>query len=66
MKKSGVHSGDEIVAYPLLSCGRCIACRQGLEHVCKDLRVIGFDRDGGLAEFYCFTANQSDQITQII
>ena len=50
-EKSNVQIGDEVVVYPLLSCGRCFACRNGFEHVCKDLRVIGFDRDGGMAEY---------------
>ncbi|WP_321342976.1 alcohol dehydrogenase catalytic domain-containing protein [Breoghania sp.] len=42
--------GDRAVAYPLLSCGHCHACRNGQPHVCASLRLIGIDGDGGMAE----------------
>ncbi|SBW12837.1 Dehydrogenase [uncultured Alphaproteobacteria bacterium] len=42
--------GDRVVAYPLLSCGECLPCRTGTPHVCKSLRLIGIDVDGGIAE----------------
>ena len=43
--------GDKVTAYPLLMCGECWACRNGFEHVCRDLKLIGIDRDGGFAEY---------------
>ena len=43
--------GDKVTAYPLLMCGECWACRNGCEHVCRDLKLIGIDRDGGFAEY---------------
>lgn len=43
-------AGDRVVAYPLLSCGTCLACRTGTPHVCRSLRLIGIDVDGGMAE----------------
>ncbi len=43
-------AGDRVVAYPLLSCGECHACRNGAPHVCASLRLIGIDQDGGMAE----------------
>lgn len=43
--------GDRVTAYPLISCGACLACRNGNAHVCRDLRLYGFDTDGGMAEF---------------
>ena len=42
--------GDRVVAYPLISCGTCLPCRTGHPHVCQTLRLIGIDRDGGMAE----------------
>ncbi len=42
--------GDRVVTYPLLSCGVCLPCRTGTPHVCEKLKLIGIDRDGGLAE----------------
>lgn len=43
-------NGDRVVAYPLISCGTCRPCRTGTPHVCQTLRLIGIDRDGGMAE----------------
>jgi threonine dehydrogenase-like Zn-dependent dehydrogenase len=43
--------GDKVTAYPLLSCGQCWACRNGFSHVCRDLKLIGIDRDGAFAEY---------------
>jgi (R,R)-butanediol dehydrogenase/meso-butanediol dehydrogenase/diacetyl reductase len=43
--------GDRVTAYPLLMCGECWACRNGFGHVCRDLKLIGIDRDGGFAEY---------------
>jgi len=42
--------GDRVVAYPLLSCGHCRACRTGNRHVCNTLGLIGIDKDGGMCE----------------
>ena len=42
--------GDRVVAYPLLSCGHCRACRTGNAHVCNSLGLIGIDVDGGVCE----------------
>lgn len=43
--------GDRVTMYPLLSCGTCYACTHGYPHVCRQLRLFGFDVDGGMAEF---------------
>ena len=43
--------GDRVTTYPLISCGICYACVRGYPHVCRKLRLFGFDVDGGMAEF---------------
>ena len=43
--------GDRVTPYPLISCGVCHACMGGNAHVCRQLRLFGFDVDGGMAEF---------------
>jgi 2-desacetyl-2-hydroxyethyl bacteriochlorophyllide A dehydrogenase len=43
--------GDRVVAYPLISCRSCYPCRHGAPHVCAELRLIGIDCDGGMAEY---------------
>jgi len=44
-------TGDKVVSFPLISCRRCLACRTGNEHICRNLKMIGIDRDGGMAEY---------------
>jgi 2-desacetyl-2-hydroxyethyl bacteriochlorophyllide A dehydrogenase len=46
-----IKPGDRVTMYPLLSCGKCYACRTGNWHVCKTLRLIGIDCDGAMAEY---------------
>lgn len=46
-----ISRGDRVTSYPLISCGRCYVCRHGQPHVCRQLRLYGFDVDGGMAEF---------------
>lgn len=49
--KSDLAVGDKVTAYPLLACGQCWACKNGFSHVCRDLKLIGIDRDGAFAEY---------------
>ncbi len=43
--------GDRVTVFPLIACGQCHACTHGNSHVCRDLRLYGFDVDGGMAQF---------------
>ncbi len=43
--------GDPVTVYPLISCGECSACRSGNAHVCRQLRLYGFDAEGAMAEY---------------
>jgi len=43
--------GTPVVINPLITCGTCYACRNGLSHVCSTLKLVGIDRDGGFAEY---------------
>lgn len=43
--------GDCVTLFPLISCGHCHACTHGNSHVCRSLRLYGFDVDGGMAQF---------------
>jgi len=48
---SGLSVGDRVTAYPLISCGECWSCRNGFEHVCSSLKLIGIDIDGFMAQY---------------
>ena len=43
--------GDRVCAETNIPCRICRICRQGLPHLCKDVKVIGFNMDGGYAEY---------------
>ena len=43
--------GDRVTMYPLISCGVCWACTHAQAHVCRQLRLFGFDVDGGMSEY---------------
>jgi NADPH:quinone reductase-like Zn-dependent oxidoreductase len=45
-------SGDHVMVYPGVSCGRCPRCREGRENLCRDFAIIGgmSNHDGGYAE----------------
>jgi L-iditol 2-dehydrogenase len=44
--------GVRVAVDPNISCGECFFCRRGLVHLCSNLRALGVDIDGGMAE-YC-------------
>jgi 2-desacetyl-2-hydroxyethyl bacteriochlorophyllide A dehydrogenase len=49
---SGFESGDRVVVEPLRFCGTCRACRMGASYICYQLKVLGVDLPGSMAE-YC-------------
>lgn len=42
--------GTRCVVWPGRACGRCEPCLQGNENLCARMQVLGFHRDGGLAQ----------------
>lgn len=46
----GPAPGSRVCVNPLLSCHQCWPCLHGLAHTCRQLRLLGIDRDGSLAE----------------
>jgi 2-desacetyl-2-hydroxyethyl bacteriochlorophyllide A dehydrogenase len=46
----GLAAGQPVAVEPLLNCGHCTPCRTGRSHVCEQLRLIGIDVPGGVAE----------------
>ena len=47
---SGLQAGDMVYVMPYLSCGRCVACRQGKTNCCVAIQVLGVHRDGAFTE----------------
>ena len=44
-------AGTPVAAYVFSTCGTCPSCRRGEGTVCPQAQRIGFERDGGLAEY---------------
>lgn len=43
--------GNHVVVDPVVSCGRCPACRAGRNNVCRDVKCMGVAAEGGCAEY---------------
>ena len=52
----GVSVGDRAAVYPVIACGRCEFCRRGLRNRCLRRETLGYDRNGGLAEYVLLPA----------
>ena len=48
---TGPGAGTLVVAEPLISCGECRSCKNGLAHVCRSLGLFGIDSPGGMAQY---------------
>jgi len=44
-------SGDTVYVMPYMSCGKCVACRQGKTNCCVNIQVLGVHRDGAFTEY---------------
>ncbi|WP_298319503.1 zinc-binding alcohol dehydrogenase family protein [uncultured Aquimarina sp.] len=52
-----IKTGDKVVVMPYLSCGKCIACRNGKTNCCTNISVLGVHGDGGMQEFITVPVN---------
>jgi L-iditol 2-dehydrogenase len=48
---TNVREGDEVIVEPFFICGACKDCREGRYSFCTDLKIIGHQVPGSLAEF---------------
>ena len=48
---SNVSAGDTVIMHPLVTCGLCLACREGQDSHCGNATFPGLNVDGGMAEF---------------
>ncbi|MEO7495044.1 MAG: zinc-binding alcohol dehydrogenase family protein [Massilia sp.] len=53
---SHLAEGDQVYVMPYMSCGQCVACRQGKTNCCANIQVLGVHRDGGMAEYLAVPA----------
>ncbi len=43
--------GDYVAGETHLPCGECYQCRNGVQHICMNLKIFGVHRDGCFAEY---------------
>lgn len=48
--------GDRVSGEGHIGCRHCYFCRTGQGHICRDVQIIGVDRDGCFAEFLSLPA----------
>ncbi|MEW6046645.1 MAG: zinc-dependent dehydrogenase [Bacillota bacterium] len=48
---SGWREGERVAIAPVVSCGTCHACRLGIENACENRQALGYEFDGGFAEY---------------
>lgn len=46
---NSVKVGQQVVVFPWIGCGNCLACAEDRESDCTSMRIIGIHRDGGFA-----------------
>jgi NADPH:quinone reductase-like Zn-dependent oxidoreductase len=54
---SALRPGDRVMINPGLSCGRCLACSDGEESLCRSLQVVGEHRGGTAVEYLVLPAD---------
>jgi threonine 3-dehydrogenase len=50
---SNFRRGELVSGEGHIGCGHCYFCRTGQGHICRDVRIIGVDRDGCFAGYMC-------------
>lgn len=43
--------GEVVAVCPIQACGRCSFCREGFRNRCPSRKTLGYDLDGGIAEY---------------
>jgi L-iditol 2-dehydrogenase len=59
---NGFNAGQRVAIDPNIACGICFYCRRGLVHLCSNLRALGVDIDGGMAEYCIVPVKQAYEI----
>lgn len=53
----GITVGDRVTGYLAIGCGHCEFCHRGYRMLCPRWRCLGFDVDGGDAEYFVLPAS---------
>ena len=50
--------GSKVVFMPQVTCGTCYPCRNGMENICDNLKVMGFQSPGAAQEYFAVPAEK--------
>ncbi len=56
------NAGNRVTVEPSLVCGECYNCKKGRYNICKNLRVMGCQGDGAMADYLVVPADKVVQI----
>ncbi len=56
--------GDKIVVFPILTCGVCNWCKQGIMCLCEKMACIGLQRNGAFAEYVVLPHNNCHKLKE--
>ena len=62
----GVTVGTRVVLAPCIPCGGCSDCHRGAENLCDTQELIGFQTNGGYAEYVKVPAQNAIQIPETL
>lgn len=48
---SNYKEGDKVLLVPMIACGKCEYCLNGHSNMCENQSIIGYEIDGGFAEY---------------
>jgi L-iditol 2-dehydrogenase len=48
---AGPEVGERVQIFPGVFCGSCPSCRRGAINMCEEIRIFGFNLDGGFADY---------------
>lgn len=63
---TSINEGSRVVINPLITCNTCDMCNSGDYNLCPELRMIGSDRNGGMAEFVAVPENQLFELPESV
>lgn len=58
--------GALVALEPSLTCGSCDACRRGRYNICEELRVMGFQAAGGMADAFDAPADRLHRLSDAL
>lgn len=60
--EAGIKAGDRVIIDPYVYCGTCYACSIGRTNCCEDLKVLGVQTQGGMAEYITHPAHLLNKV----